>query len=402
MENIITPILESLLKIEKARFKSLKEQNNFVTTLQANVIEDVIQEIENQLKELKSGNTNEVEVSDKKDNTIVEENKQTKIETNRIGSIATVIAILSCKMKQEGFYELTEDDKEYYLRPEFIIEIFKRHRLFAGITIEEINQATEMTYLHDKKFTTNKKNNERVLDGTRCPESFIDYIFNSTHIEPLRHLIKSERVCVSVTKHEIKKPITISSTSAIPKFEEFKNYYLSEKPDASAAEIAELYTKYEALNWKTRGNPMKNWTMAVRVSIRHNLVKDVQFENDMVKPSYNAFYLFYLETKPDSTQEEVKRLFDKYEAFKWKSKGKPIKDWKKSVRTFIYAIKNAKVEIIEMRKPPTYQQFESYYLEIRPNSKAIDIENCFDYFESEEPIQDWKAELRNKLSRNET
>jgi hypothetical protein len=118
----------------------------------------------------------------------------------------------------------------------------------------------------------------------------------------------------------------------------------------------------------------------------------------MVKPTFGEFSMFYISEKADSTGDEIKMLWNKYEAFKWKSKGKPIKDWKKSVRTFIYAIKNAKVEIIEIVKPLTYEQFEAYYRKLKPDAVAIDIENCFDYFESEEPIQDWKAELKNKLN----
>lgn len=96
-------------------------------------------------------------------------------QINKTSLIATVIAVVSCKMNIEGFYK-------YRIKPEFIIEILDSHKLLKDVTIEEISEVSKIVFLQDYKCE------KGVLKGVRCPASFINYIFNSTHIQPLHHL----------------------------------------------------------------------------------------------------------------------------------------------------------------------------------------------------------------------
>ena len=99
------------------------------------------------------------------------------MERKKISAITTVITIISCKMNLEGHHKCQ-------IKPELIIEVFDRLKIFKDITIEDIQEASKISSLQDSI----SKN--EILNGVRCPSSLIDYVFKSIHIQPLRHLIQ--------------------------------------------------------------------------------------------------------------------------------------------------------------------------------------------------------------------
>lgn len=59
----------------------------------------------------------------------------------------------------------------------------------------------------------------------------------------------------------------------VPERDEFKEYYLSEKPESDEDDINRLYDHYVSCGWKVGGSggkPMKDWQAAIRNSIRRN------------------------------------------------------------------------------------------------------------------------------------
>ena len=75
--------------------------------------------------------------------------------------------------------------------------------------------------------------------------------------------------------YEVKKPQKsgLSKKNFVkPSFEEMKEYYLSEKPDAELARIQDLYDHYEKVGWVVGKNkPMVDWYAAVRLAIRRDV-----------------------------------------------------------------------------------------------------------------------------------
>jgi len=113
------------------------------------------------------------------------------METNKISAIATVIAIISCKMKQEGFYELNSDGLEYKINPKFIIEVLHMCE-FKEITLEDIYNTSNYSFAHDLTYRTHEATGEYItLEKIICSEHIIDKI-NSIDIQPQNHLILSE------------------------------------------------------------------------------------------------------------------------------------------------------------------------------------------------------------------
>lgn len=56
-----------------------------------------------------------------------------------------------------------------------------------------------------------------------------------------------------------------------PSFEELKEYYLSQKPDAELSAIEDIYDHYVSCGWVVGKNkPMQDWQSAVRRAIRNN------------------------------------------------------------------------------------------------------------------------------------
>ena len=56
-----------------------------------------------------------------------------------------------------------------------------------------------------------------------------------------------------------------------PSFEELKEYYLSEKPDAELSAIQDIYDHYVGCGWVVgKDKPMKDWEACVRRAIRNN------------------------------------------------------------------------------------------------------------------------------------
>lgn len=85
-----------------------------------------------------------------------------------------------------------------------------------------------------------------------------------------------------------KKKSKASNKFIAPEFDEFKEYYLSEKPEADEEnDIRNLYDHYLKVGWRVGGNggkPMKDWQAAIRNSIRRNeKYKTSSGENKTVK-----------------------------------------------------------------------------------------------------------------------
>lgn len=56
-----------------------------------------------------------------------------------------------------------------------------------------------------------------------------------------------------------------------PSFDELKEYYLSQKPDAELSAIEDIYDHYVSCGWVVGKNkPMRDWQSAVRRAIRNN------------------------------------------------------------------------------------------------------------------------------------
>jgi len=130
------------------------------------------------------------------------------MDVTKISALATIIAIVSCKMKMEGFYELTEDGKEYHIKPEFIIELWEKYhysKQFGDLTNEEIYQATHDTFSHSIRFYGKDNNEILLIEGLLCSGGLIDQIFNVVCIQPERHLIQGTPAYIPISHNSLNR-----------------------------------------------------------------------------------------------------------------------------------------------------------------------------------------------------
>jgi len=92
-------------------------------------------------------------------------------------------------------------------------------------------------------------------------------------------ILKNVRDIKEIEK-ENKKKVKEKKRFVVPLREEFKEYYLSEKPDAIADSIDGLYDHYVSCGWKVGSKPMVDWEAAIRGAIKRE-------KNYRVKNNYS-------------------------------------------------------------------------------------------------------------------
>lgn len=122
--------------------------------------------------------------------------------------------------------------------------------------------------LHQNKLPLIKGNEEHELIISKL-QSNLSKFNDATEIKNILDNIKlPEPIVIEDTKINGKKKR--GDKFVIPSFEEFKDYYLSEKTDADVADIKGLYDHYVMVGWRVgKGNiQMKDYEAAIRGAIR--------------------------------------------------------------------------------------------------------------------------------------
>lgn len=168
---------------------------------------------------------------------------------DEIGSIDLNYSIWSAQLKMEKQL-IVESLKE--LQPALLSD--KKKKLFIKDFLK-----------HQKKLPLINGNEEHDWIITKLKNS-LEKFNNAPEILKIldNHVINQNE-----TKQK-KERVNRKKTFIEPTFEELKEYYLSEKPDAEMSAIQDIYDHYKSVNWVTKGGTdIKDWQSAVRKAIRN-------------------------------------------------------------------------------------------------------------------------------------
>jgi hypothetical protein len=121
--------------------------------------------------------------------------------------------------------------------------------------------------LHQGKLPLIKGNDEHDLIISKL-ESNLSKFNDAPEIKKILDNIKLPEPIEEVKSNGKKKR---GDKFVAPTFEELKEYYLSEKPDAELSAIQDIYDHYVGCGWVVgKDKPMKDWEACVRRAIRNN------------------------------------------------------------------------------------------------------------------------------------
>lgn len=119
---------------------------------------------------------------------------------------------------------------------------------------------------HQNKLPLIKGNEEHELIITKLQSNFPKFN-EAPEIKKILESVSEPKK----TEEEVKSKKKRGSPFVAPTFEELKEYYLSQKPDAELSAIEDIYDHYVSCGWTVgKDKPMKDWESAVRKAIRNN------------------------------------------------------------------------------------------------------------------------------------
>lgn len=183
---------------------------------------------------------------------------------DEIGSIDLNYSIWSAQLKMD---KLSIIDSLKELKPALLSD--KKKKLFIKDFLK-----------HQKKLPLIKGNEEHDWIITKL-KSNIEKFDNAVEILDIlnNHVIDQNDI-----KKNKDRTIKKSKTFLEPTFEELKEYYLSEEPNALLTDIQDIYDHYVSCGWTVGKNkPMVDWQSAVRKAIRNK----VKFSNNRINFNSN-------------------------------------------------------------------------------------------------------------------
>ncbi len=160
------------------------------------------------------------------------------------------------EVKNKRYSEFTKQDLVYALedlKPKLLSDTKKK--LFIKDFL-----------LHQNKLPLIKGNEEHELIISKL-ESNLSKFNDAPEIKKILESISEPKK----VEEEVKSKKKRSSAFVAPTFDELKEYYLSQKPDAELSAIEDIYDHYVSCGWTVgKDKPMKDWESAVRKAIRNN------------------------------------------------------------------------------------------------------------------------------------